>query len=292
MKKNYKLHEAIADIALVIGGMIKGKDEYDSRLLVRNIVVWAKEFEEKHKDVDWDSHTEDYMASIERFAENKWKSFFGETPRKLIGYQIDFGEDKWPEGLFSFQVFRTKEAAMEFLEERSIDGCRLVEIYEGDVENPSFIGMKPIAFKDSLTEQEIFDLFARVFKDKDLDIYNEDEVYETAKQIFSESCNRIESVFPWLKDGESDGENTWYDEYHDEIVSLYCSMLKGEVRCCDYCGKPMKEGYYLFGEYACSDECCLALFNGDKEQMDESLKDELGDNDYYYWTEWESIYND
>ncbi len=26
------------------------------------------------------------------------------------------------------------------------------------------------------------------------------------------------------------------------------------IRRCDYCGKPMREGYYLGGEYACSDE--------------------------------------
>lgn len=215
-----------------------------------------------------------------------------EEQRKLIGYQIDFGEEPWPEGLFSFQVFRTKEAATEFLEEKKLDGFHLVEIYEGDIEEPSFIGMKPIVFKESLSEQELFDLFARVFQDEDVDIYNEDDVYGVATHLFAKSCGKIESIFTWLKDDDSTGEQCWYDEFHDEVVSLYCSMLKGEVRCCDYCGKPMKEGYYLFGEYACSDECCLALFNGDKEQMDESLSDDSGDNDTYYWTEWESIYKD
>lgn len=212
--------------------------------------------------------------------------------RELIGYQIDFGEEFWPEGLFSFQVFRTKEAATEFLEEKKLDGFHLVEIYEGDIEEPSFIGMKPIVFKESLSEQELFDLFARVFQDEDVDIYNEDDVYGMATHLFAKSCGKIESIFTWLKDDDSTGEQCWYDEFHDEVVSLYCSMLKGEVRCCDYCGKPMKKGYYLFGEYACSDECCLALFNGDKEEMDESLSDDSGDNDTYYWTEWESIYKD
>ena len=215
-----------------------------------------------------------------------------EEQRKLIGYQIDFGEEPRPKGLFSFQVFRTKEAATEFLEEKKLEGFHLVEIYEGDIEEPSFIGMKPIVFKESLSEQELFDLFARVFQDENVDIYNEDAVYGMATHLFAKSCGKIESIFTWLKDDDSTGEQCWYDKFHDEVVSLYCSMLKGEVRCCDYCGKPMKEGYYLFGEYACSDECCLALFNGDKEQMDESLSDDSGDNDTYYWTEWESIYND
>lgn len=215
-----------------------------------------------------------------------------EEERKFIGYQIDFGKELWPEGLFSFQVFRTKEAATEFLEEKKLEGFHLVEIYEGDIEEPSFIGMKPIVFKESLSEQELFDLFARVFQDEDVDIYNEDAVYGMATHLFAKSCGKIESIFTWLKDDDSTGEQCWYDKFHDEVVSLYCSMLKGEVRCCDYCGKPMKEGYYLFGEYACSDECCLALFNGDKKQMDESLSDDSGDNDTYYWTEWKSIYKD
>lgn len=39
--------------------------------------------------------------------------------------------------------------------------------------------------------------------------------------------------------------------------------MEKEIRRCDHCGKPMKEGYYLAGEYACSDECCLALYDGE-----------------------------
>lgn len=63
--------------------------------------------------------------------------------RELIGYQIDFGEDEWPEGLFSFQVFRTKKDVedyifLEDLNEKYYD--RIVEIYRGDVEEPSFLG--------------------------------------------------------------------------------------------------------------------------------------------------------
>lgn len=143
---------------------------------------------------------------------------------------------------------------------------------------------------DVITDKEMFDLFARTFKGKDVDTSNEDELYETAQCIFSESCNKIESVIPWLKDGESDGESTWYDQYHDEIVSLYCSILKDEVRRCDNCGKLMKEGYYLGGEFACSDECCLALYGGDKQQMEEDLSHAEEDDGECYWTEWESYY--
>ena len=61
------------------------------------------------------------------------------------------------------------------------------------------------------------------------------------------------------------------------------------VRRCSNCGKPMKEGYYLAGEYACSYDCALALYNGDKAQFEEDLQ---ADEDYnygeVYYTEWES----
>lgn len=68
--------------------------------------------------------------------------------------------------------------------------------------------------------------------------------------------------------------------------------MEREIRRCDNCGKPMKEGYYLGGEFACSDECCLALYNGDKAQMEEDLSHADEDWCETYWTEWESIYFD
>lgn len=69
--------------------------------------------------------------------------------RELIGYQIDFGEDEWPEGLWSSQVFRTKKDVedyifLEELDEKYYD--RIVEIYRGDVEEPSFIGTRAREF--------------------------------------------------------------------------------------------------------------------------------------------------
>ena len=44
------------------------------------------------------------------------------------------------------------------------------------------------------------------------------------------------------------------------------------LRCCSHCGKPMKEGYYLADEYACSESCAIALYNGDKAQFEEDLR--------------------
>lgn len=55
------------------------------------------------------------------------------------------------------------------------------------------------------------------------------------------------------------------------IQSTYVGKLDSDdndhIRRCVVCGKPIKEGYYLGGKYACSDDCALALYNGDEKQM-------------------------
>ena len=83
-------------------------------------------------------------------------------------------------------------------------------------------------------------------------------------------------------------------EQEDEVHDLAEEMEEEGrfLRVCDHCGKLMSSGYYLAGEYACSDECCLALYNGDKQQMEEDLShyDEVGAD--FYYTEWESSIND
>ena len=62
-----------------------------------------------------------------------------------------------------------------------------------------------------------------------------------------------------------------------------------EIRRCDACGKPMLQGYYLAGEFACSDECCLMLYNGNSQAMSEDLKHADEDDADCYYTEWESF---
>ena len=59
-------------------------------------------------------------------------------------------------------------------------------------------------------------------------------------------------------------------------------------RICSHCGKKMEEGYYLNGDYACSDECAIALYDGDEEELRRDLEEEdleCGSTDCY-WTEW------
>ncbi|AWH84322.1 hypothetical protein HYN59_03965 [Flavobacterium album] len=65
--EDYKLFEAIADIAFIAGQ--KGFFSGDSREDIAEIIRWGKEFEAIHEDTDWDEV--DYTAAVEAFAANK-----------------------------------------------------------------------------------------------------------------------------------------------------------------------------------------------------------------------------
>ena len=57
-------------------------------------------------------------------------------------------------------------------------------------------------------------------------------------------------------------------------------------RLCDHCGKFFEQGYILVTEYACSDECAVALYGGNEEALRADLAEE-GDEIYYSdWSEW------
>jgi hypothetical protein len=69
-KKVYSLCEAVADIAFIAGR----KDYYsgDSRQNIANFILWAKEFEQIYKDVEWGVNSnEEYIDAIQNFAESK-----------------------------------------------------------------------------------------------------------------------------------------------------------------------------------------------------------------------------
>ena len=65
-----------------------------------------------------------------------------------------------------------------------------------------------------------------------------------------------------------------------------------DIRVCSECGLPMSEGYYLAGEYACDDECCLKRYDDDEVEMKEDLSHASEDNSDVYYTEWVSIFYD
>jgi hypothetical protein len=66
---NIKLIETVADISYIAG--FKKHYSGNSRLDISEYIRWAKEFEQIHKDTDWDN--EDYMMVIEKYAKDNIK---------------------------------------------------------------------------------------------------------------------------------------------------------------------------------------------------------------------------
>lgn len=95
------------------------------------------------------------------------------------------------------------------------------------------------------------------------------------KELMDEFCNHWESVRQEIITAIKEGK---YPE--------------NDIRTCDACGLPMSEGYYLGGEYACDDECCLACYDGDVFQMEEDLSHAEENDCETYYTEWDSIFFD
>lgn len=59
-------------------------------------------------------------------------------------------------------------------------------------------------------------------------------------------------------------------------------------RICSHCGQRIEEGFYLDGDYACSRECAVALYNGDEAQLEADIQAEMntcGSTDCYH-TAW------
>ena len=52
-------------------------------------------------------------------------------------------------------------------------------------------------------------------------------------------------------------KDKWAEKYDKVVTTLYFNTDPDKVRFCEQCGFPMVEGYYLAGEFACCDECCL-----------------------------------
>lgn len=87
--------------------------------------------------------------------------------------------------------------------------------------------------------------------------------------------------------------NYWRNVMQDISTKLKTDdFSEDNIRTCDVCGLPMSEGYYLAGEYACDEECCLKVYDGDKTQMEEDLSHAEEDFCETYWTEWDSVFFD
>lgn len=75
-----KLFETIADIAYTAGQ--KGYYSGNSRADMQDFIYWAKEFEKKHKKIDWEETILDYMEEIEHFANEKMPQSLLDEQRK------------------------------------------------------------------------------------------------------------------------------------------------------------------------------------------------------------------
>lgn len=87
-----------------------------------------------------------------------------------------------------------------------------------------------------------------------------------------------------------------------EYEDLNDLLWNNEVRVCSVCGGALDDGYYLEGEYACSDECRRKIISDDdyiracyhlsddepipSKEEQESMKP--FSSDYYYWSQWEN----
>jgi len=67
--------------------------------------------------------------------------------KKVIGYQITNAKQDIPNGLFSFQIFKTAEQAFNYAREHKLnkglpaEQCWFIQqIREGDIEEPTYIG--------------------------------------------------------------------------------------------------------------------------------------------------------
>ena len=74
----------------------------------------------------------------------EWADIHEYQPVKLLGYQIVGNNGEMPEELFTFQIIKDKKDAMDILKELSTDetekkGMMILPIYEGDIEEPTFI---------------------------------------------------------------------------------------------------------------------------------------------------------
>ena len=74
---------------------------------------------------------------------------------------------------------------------------------------------------------------------------------------------------------------------HDGVlVNIEVKKIEEWGRTCDHCGAHMTEGYYLAGEYACSEACAIELYDGDEAAFREDLSHAEEDNGEVYFTEW------
>ena len=80
-----------------------------------------------------------------------------------------------------------------------------------------------------MNEQEIYNLFIELFRKvyipKQPNKTYEDRLYSEAHALFMENCNKIESMYPWITEGDTD-DTMWYDFFMEEMILKYCDLIE------------------------------------------------------------------
>lgn len=137
-----------------------------------------------------------------------------EEQRGLIGYQIMDDDCEFPEELFSFMVFKKEDDAYAYIQAKGLQGFNVIEQYEGDVEDPTFIGI-------------------RIFKEGERVFNCESNPHESDLRDWATVCQDVVEIYAdqvvlvKMDDGS---------ENETESGNLY-QIAEGKV--CPRCGNPL-----------------------------------------------------
>ena len=137
-----------------------------------------------------------------------------EEQRELIGYQIMNDDCEYPEDLFSFMVFKKEDDAYAYIQAKGLQGFNVIEQYEGDVEDPTFIGIR--IFKEG---ERVFNCES---KPHDSDLRDWATVCQDVVEIYADQV-----VLVKMDDGS---------ENETESGNLY-QIAEGKF--CPRCGNPL-----------------------------------------------------
>ena len=84
---------------------------------------------------------------------------------------------------------------------------------------------------------------------------------------------------------DPDGEITAEDIEENRIAFAPDGEIVGEYRICSKCGDLMIDGYIVFEDYYCSDECLHKDYSQEEyERLYEEYEDDI--NNYVFYTQW------
>lgn len=114
--------------------------------------------------------------------------------------------------------------------------------------------------------------------------------------MYENQIELLKSKIPNVNDFFSDDHLKYHIEGdsiddNDIVNSFLDYVWDWGYRLCSECGKLMKAGYYLGGDYACSDECRNKYFMEDlhcnEEEAERNYIQLYEETEEYFYTEWD-----